>query len=73
MSFRNLYSIDGNSIVEHRGNYRDKPFTIVIYATNKPVDINVVYNLMETVYIRGEHDGRTHVRRAVKEALDIEL
>jgi len=72
MAFRDLYTIDGDTIVERRGTYRDKPFTIIVY-TGKSVGVQDIYKLMETVYNSGEHDGRKHVRNAVKEAIDIEL
>lgn len=72
MAFHELYSIDGDTIVERRGIYRDKPYTITVY-TGKPADVQYVYSLMETVYNTGEHDGRKSIRNAVKEALDIEL
>lgn len=58
MAFRDLYSIDGNSIVEHRGIYRDKPFTLAVYFASSSKEIDSVYKMMETVYNRGEHDGR---------------
>ena len=73
MAFRDLYTIDGDTIVERRGIYRDKPFTVIKYFSDNSDQIQSVYSLMETVYNTGEHDGRKHVRNAVKEALDIEL
>lgn len=72
MAFRDNYDLREDGIYVLRGRFRETDWWEPCFQAN-PTTANVVYKLMEVVYNEGEHDGRKFVRRAVKEALDIEL
>jgi hypothetical protein len=73
MSFKNNFHLREDGVYILRGRFRDKELWEPCFPTSDPVVANLVYNLLETVYNLGEHDGRVHVRNSIKEALDIGL
>jgi hypothetical protein len=72
MGFRDTYQLREDGIYVLRGKFREKDWYEMCYAGTLQ-ECKIVYILLETVYNHGEHDGRTHVRRGVIEALGLDL
>ena len=72
MAFKDVYQLKDDGIYVFKGKFRDGEWWDRFFSST-PDMTKIVYDLMETVYNNGEHDGRKSIRNAVKEALDIEL
>ena len=72
MAFKDVYQLKDDGIYVFKGKFRDGEWWDHFFSST-PDMTKIVYDLMETVYNRGEHDGRKAIRNAVKEVLDIEF
>lgn len=71
MTFDSEYELRDNGIYVRRGRFREQDWWEPCFE-GAPDMCKKVYNLMEVVYNKGEHDGRKFVRDAIKDALNIE-